>query len=79
METPGTVPTNSQPPARGDTSEDFAYDALDRLLQAKDDAPIVNLTYDSLRRVLTELRGSTPLGTPLRSNRGGRAAGESGL
>ncbi|MCE9635752.1 MAG: hypothetical protein K8T90_08610 [Planctomycetes bacterium] len=32
-----------------------AYDALHRLLHAKDDDPIVNRTCDSLSRVLTEV------------------------
>ena len=34
----------------GDTDEDFAYDALGRLTEAKDNDSIVQLTYDSLAR-----------------------------
>ena len=59
----------------GDTPEDSAYDALSRLSQAKDDDSIVNLTYDSLSRVLTEVRGSNFPRTPLLADRTGRAAG----
>ena len=36
---------------------------MNRLSQAKDDDSIVNLTFDSLSRVLTEVQGSNPLGT----------------
>ncbi len=47
----------------GDDTEDFAYDALNRLTEAKDDDSIVQYTYDSLGRVLTEKQGPNPLGT----------------
>ena len=47
----------------GDDDESWTYDALDRLTQAADDDSIVNLTYDSLSRVLTEQQGSNPLGS----------------
>ncbi len=47
----------------GDTDEDFAYDGLNRLTEAKDNDAIVQLTYDSLSRVLTEKQGSNPLGS----------------
>ena len=52
---------------------------MNRLLQAKDDDSIVNLTYDSLSRVLTEVRGSNFPRTPLLADRTGRAAGGSEL
>ncbi len=47
----------------GDTEEDFAYDTLGRLTEAKDDDSTVQLTYDSLSRVLTEKQGASPLGS----------------
>ncbi|MCG3135660.1 MAG: hypothetical protein HMLKMBBP_03385 [Planctomycetes bacterium] len=47
----------------GDTDEDFQYDALGRLTEAKDNDSIVQYTYDSLSRVLTEVQGSNPLGS----------------
>lgn len=47
----------------GDTEEEFAYDALNRLTEAKDNDSIVQFTYDSLSRVVTELQGSNPLGS----------------
>jgi YD repeat-containing protein len=47
----------------GDTNESFEYDALNRLTEAADDDSIVQLTYDSLSRVLTEVQGANPLGT----------------
>ncbi len=45
----------------GDTDEDFAYDALNRLTEAKDNDSIVQFTYDSLSRILTEVQGDNPL------------------
>ncbi|MCE9638505.1 MAG: hypothetical protein K8T90_22620, partial [Planctomycetes bacterium] len=68
----GRSPRTHKRGAGGDTSEAIAYDALNRLLQAKDDDSIVNLTYDSLSRVLTEVQGSNPLGTPLRAKHASR-------
>ncbi|MCE9635424.1 MAG: hypothetical protein K8T90_06935 [Planctomycetes bacterium] len=47
----------------GDAAEDFPYDARSRLNQAKDDDPIVNLIFDSVSRVHTEVQGAHPLGT----------------
>ncbi len=47
----------------GDTAEDFAYDALDRLTEAKDNDSIVQYTYDSLSRALTEKQGPNPFGS----------------
>lgn len=47
----------------GDTDEEFTYDALNRLTEAKDNDSIVQFTYDSLSRVVTELQGSNPLGS----------------
>ena len=44
----------------GDTLDGFAYDALGRRTQAEDDDSIVQFTYDSLGRVLTETQGSKP-------------------
>jgi RHS repeat-associated protein len=48
---------------QGDTDESWTYDALGRLTQAADNDSIVNFTYDSLSRVLTEEQGSNPLGS----------------
>lgn len=48
---------------QGDTDEGWSYDALGRLTQAADNDSIVNFTYDSLSRVLTEEQGSNPLGS----------------
>jgi RHS repeat-associated protein len=48
---------------QGDTDESWTYDALGRLTQAADNDSIVNLTYDSLSRELTEEQGSNPLGS----------------
>lgn len=47
----------------GDTAEDFAWDALGRLTEAKDGDSIVQFTYDSLSRVLTEKQGPNPFGS----------------
>jgi RHS repeat-associated protein len=47
----------------GDDTEDFAYDALNRLTEASDNDSVVQFTYDSLSRTLTEVQGSNPLGT----------------
>ncbi|MCE9638366.1 MAG: hypothetical protein K8T90_21910 [Planctomycetes bacterium] len=47
----------------GDTDEDFAYDALGRLTEAKDNDSIVQFSFDSLSHILTEVQGSNPLGT----------------
>lgn len=46
----------------GVTSEQFTYDALGRLVQAKNDDSIVEFTYDSLSRPLTEKQGDNPFG-----------------
>ena len=56
----------------GDTTDEFPYDALSCLSQAKDDDSIVNVTFDSLSRVLTDVQGSSPPGATLRAKRAGR-------
>lgn len=47
----------------GDTAEDFTYDALDRLTEAKDGDSIVQLAWDSLGRLTSETQGPNPLGS----------------
>ncbi|MCE9635121.1 MAG: hypothetical protein K8T90_05380 [Planctomycetes bacterium] len=44
----------------GDTSEDCAYDAMNRLLPANDDDSILPVTCHSLSRAIPDVLGSPP-------------------